>query len=302
MSDTTRKFENLPFDRVRHWVLRSVVGSVIAAALVGVGAVIGGAFGDLAWRCIATIGLFVLFSLISWYDADVSARRAPWFGALSFVTSFYLFLAGIVKIWLPSTAESGWLGGDAFVNWLWLVFVARIGLLHIHVVINTKRRLHSSTMDFISDATLALVGMLTVLLSLPALVSGFEFPEIYWRAIGVIAILDALGTVLIPLSYALFAPKDELAVDAGDDRAWPAPRATVHEAAAERPRPQVADEPTGEVLRTLPSDSSSAFRPPAAAYARPAAEKLLAWPRYADGTPLPTGVDGGPDFTGVRGY
>ena len=265
-----------------------MVGSVIAAALVGVAAVIGGAFGDLAWRSIATIGLFVFFSLISWYDADVSARRAPWFGALSFVTSFYLFLVGIAKIWLPATDTGGWLGGDPVLTWFWLAIITRVSLLHIHVVINTKRRLHTSLMDFVSDSTLALVGMLTVLLSLPAIVNGFDFPDVYWRAIGVIAILDALGTVLIPLSYALFALKDEMA-------AAPAPQTSAVTA-------KLATGSGAEPIAPAWELSAKPFRPPAAAYARPPAEKLLAWPRYSDGSPLPSLPEGGPDFTGVRGY
>jgi hypothetical protein len=44
------------------------------------------------------------------------------------------------------------------------------------------------------------------------------------------------------------------------------------------------------------------FRPPGAAYAKPGAPLALQWPRYADGTPLPVGADGAPDFTGVLGY
>jgi hypothetical protein len=35
---------------------------------------------------------------------------------------------------------------------------------------------------------------------------------------------------------------------------------------------------------------------------RPRGERILQWPNYADGTPLPAGTDGMPDFTGVRGY
>ncbi|MBN9631202.1 MAG: hypothetical protein J0I18_11395 [Actinobacteria bacterium] len=90
------------FGWVRKLLPRIVIGALIAAALVGVYAVIIGRWDENCWRLIGTIALLVFFSLVSWYDADVSARRASWFGAVSVALSVFLLLDGLWKIWAPA--------------------------------------------------------------------------------------------------------------------------------------------------------------------------------------------------------
>ena len=202
-----------PYAWVRHLLPRVVIGALIAAALVGVYAVILGRFDDTCWRLIGTIALFVFFALISWYDADVSARRAPWFGAVSVVTSVYLFGIGLWKVWVPDVQPVDGVYGSSYdpwwqpFSWFLLVLVTRIGLLHIHLVLNTQRRFTGPIMSKVTVATLVLVGLLTAGLSLPLIWTRVDFGETYWRLVAVVAILDALGTVFIPLTYSLFGPK-----------------------------------------------------------------------------------------------
>src|SRR3954466_3432345 len=205
---------------------RIVVGALIAAALVGVYAVILGRFDETCWRLIGTIGLFVFFALVSWYHADVSARpvpwsapdapprRAAWFGAVSVITSVYLLGIGLWKVWMPAAQPVGGdFGFDAAepwwepFSWFLLVLVTRVGLLHIHLVLNTQRRFTGPIMSKVTVATLVLVGLLTAGLSVPLIWTRTDFGETYWRLVAVVAILDALGTVLIPLTYSLFGPK-----------------------------------------------------------------------------------------------
>jgi hypothetical protein len=293
MTSIAERITNFPYSKVSSYLPKAVVGSVVAAAGVGIAAIVVGTFGDIAWRAIGTIALFLFFSLATWYDADVSAKRSPWFGALSFVTSMFLFIAGIMKLWLPSATNDLFFGGSALFEWIWLVAVARIALIHVHIVINTKRRLHSSAMDFVSDATLVLVGLLAVMLSLPAVFVHTDFSELYWRAIGVIAILDALGTVLIPLTYALFEPKTAAPVQRQDVQR---PAASTSGAAQKTPV-------TVGTGRTSPAvQAAPVFVPRREAFVARREPLMLAWPRYANGKDLPAMPDGLPDFRGVLGY
>jgi hypothetical protein len=198
---------------VRHLLPRIVIGALIAAALVGVYAVVIGRFDETCWRLIGTIALLVFFSLVSWYDADVSARRAAWFGVVSVITSAYLLMAGLAKIWVPVAVNPD----DPFAHgpwwepfaWIALVIVTRLGLLHIHLVLNTQRRFTGPVMSKVTVATLLLVALLTLGLSVPLALPSVDFGETYWRLLAVVAILDALGTILIPLTYTLFGPKRE---------------------------------------------------------------------------------------------
>jgi hypothetical protein len=289
-----------PFGRIRPIMLRVVIGSLVVAAVVAIVSIATANFGDTSWRLIGTAVLFTAFALFSWYDADVSSRRSTAFAVVSFGVSIYLFVAGMVKIWAPARVVTDpwdyepWSPFDGFGGWLVLVVIARVALLHVHLVLATGARLRYRVMAVVTAVTLVLVAMLAVLLTLPVLVTSLDPGEPYWRLVGVVAVLDALGTVLVPLGYQLFARPPAAPTPGG-----------VPAAGVQPPAGQAWGGSAGSVPGLVPASgpvaSSAGFRPPATAYARPG-QLMLAWPRYDDGSFLPVGPDGGPDFTGVVGY
>jgi hypothetical protein len=298
------------FAWVRKLLPRIVIGSLIAAALVGVYAVIIGRWDDTCWRLIGTIALLVFFSLVSWYDADVSARRASWFGAVSVALSAFLLLDGLVKIWAP-VADFGPVGGGTsswgIFGWMALVAVVRLGLLHIHLVLNTQRRFTGPIMSKVTLCTLVLVGALTLGLAAPLVFDRVEFSEGYWRLVAAIAILDALGTILIPLTYTLFGPKAEKRGGAAAPGAYAPPAAGPAVPSPGAYAPLAAPAPAaGPAAAAGPAPAPPAApAAPSSAYPNvltPAGGFRLEWPRYVNGTPLPARPDGSPDFTGVIGY
>ncbi|WP_210480771.1 hypothetical protein [Naasia sp. SYSU D00948] len=305
-----------PFPWVRTVVLYSIVGSLVAAAVVGVVSALVGEFGTLSWQAMGTIALFVFFALLSWYDADVSARRSRWFGVASVLTSIYLLIVGLAKIWLPHdddlVADGDGValyptysdGFSDFLSWLWLVLVARIALLHIHLLLTIYARFQTAAMRVVSRVTFVLVAVLAVMLSLPALTPGQAYPELYWRVVAAVAIADALGTILVPLVHVLFHRQPRPAAPASPQHA-PGQPVAMAGTPAQVPDQSPAPAPGGPLPLTLTSERPNPLAPPLSAYAplepKPAPQ-LLMWPRYSDGRPLPARADGKPDFTGVLGY
>lgn len=276
-----------PFGRVRPIMLRVVIASLVVAAVVAIVSIATATFGETSWRLIATAVLFTAFALFSWYDADVSSKRSTPFALVSFAVSIYLFVAGMVKIWAPDRAPADpyayepWSAFDGFGGWLVVAWIARVALLHVHLVLATGARLRYPVMSVVTSVTLVLVATLAVLLTLPFLFTSLDPGEPYWRAVGVVAVLDALGTVLVPLGYQLFA---------GPSGPAPGPAPA-----------SVTASGTAPASVSLTGPSSEGFRPPATAYARPG-QRMLQWPRYDDGSFLPVASGGGPDFSGVVGY
>jgi hypothetical protein len=274
---------------VRPLALKFVIGSLIAAAAIGVISALIGEFGDLQAKSLSTIALFVTFSLLIWYDADVSGRRANWFGFVSLGVSTYILVAGLVKIWLPASTSSDYMGSYVeFMNWLQLAFIARAALLHIHLLLEIYRKFTSKRMIALSRATFTLVALLAVLLSIPILFTG-TYPDFYWRVTAAVAILDALGTVLVPLVHNLFFKHTDLPVAVPTALAAPTP---VVETATPAVVAPVTRQETAHPLSEL------AYAP---ASDKPGSSRLM-WPRYEDGRPLPALSDGSPDFTGVEGF
>jgi hypothetical protein len=108
----------------------------------------------------------------------------------------------------------------------------------------------------------------------------------------VVVILDLLGTVVIPLSNALFSPRRADTPHLAAPSSW-----------SEAPPPAAAGPtPGGGDLVVAPDDAAVPVPavPTALVYeTRPEPQRVLAWPRYVDGTPLPTLADGSPDFSGA---
>jgi hypothetical protein len=268
-----------PFDRVRPVMLRVVIASLIVAAGVAIVSIATSTFGDTSWRLIATATVFAAFALFAWYDAAISSARSSWFALVGFAVSVYLFIAGMAKIWIIQPPDYADTILDGFFGWLILAAIARVALAHVHVVLSTEARLRSHVITGVTRVTLALVTILAVMLSVPVLFSPLELDGAYWRVLGVVAVLDALGTVLIPLAYQLFTPASARTRTLG----------AAHPGAASYPSAVAPTAPRG-------------FRPPTAAYAAIGAPLTLQWPKYADGTDLPATPTGEPDFTGVVGY
>lgn len=291
--------------KVRPLVFRTIIGAVVAAGLVGIVAVLVGDFGRVAVQLLLTIVVVVVFALLSWYDADVSSRRSGTFAFVSIATSMYLLVAGLYKVWLAPTDSSGddglWLVGERFWHWIWLVGVARVALLHVHLLLVIHRRYPTPALQVVAKATVGVIALLALLLSIPLLAPDVDYARGYWRLVWVVVILDLLGTVVVPLSNALFRPRG--AVPAGAVGAWPTPEAPPAAPPTAPATPivtwaatPVPDAPTAATAATAAGPVSGdryRYEP------RPEASRALAWPRYVDGTPLPALPDGSPDFSGV---
>jgi hypothetical protein len=311
---------NVVWGRVRPLVFRTIIGAVVAAGIVGVFAVLVGDFGTVAIQLLLTILVVVVFALLSWYDADVSSKRSGTFAMASVLASLYLLVVGFLKIWIvrPTGFGSGWDVTTQFWQWIGLAVVARAALLHVHLLLIIHRRFPTPVLQVVAKTTVGIIALLAVLVSLPLLLPHVHFADGYWRLLWVVVILDLLGTVIVPLSNALFRPRHGLEARPASappppSAPWPGP-AGAPAAPGSVPQPGVAtgwttapfaDGPPQFAPAPMPS-APSPVRPGfagagALVYERePEARNILAWPRYVDGTPLPALPDGSPDFSGVE--
>jgi hypothetical protein len=303
-------------------VFKTIIGSIIAAALVGVLAVITGDFSTLSMRLIFTVLIIISFALLAWYDADVSSKRSHWFALIGVGVSIYLLLTGFLKIWLADGSiqnfdsfegsyrqsdESAIWGG--FSEWIGLLVVARFALLHAHLLLNIHRRYQTPILQIVARITMGFIAILAFLLSLPLLFPDVDYSEAYWRLVGAVVILDLLGTILIPISNALFRPRGH-----GDRRVQPVQQGyyqtpvaapvqqNYYQASVESFEPpttapvQGFEAPVQQQSQFVTQPGQVMFEQP------PTPSRRLAWPRYEDGTPLPVNADGTPDYSQVTRY
>jgi hypothetical protein len=301
---------------VKPLVLKSIIGSVVAAGLVGVFAMVVGDFNTLHLQLILTIILIVAFSLMSWYDADVSSKRSSTFALIGVFVSLYLLLVGFLKIWVISDPYTT-LGYDGnassfdtegiilsnMAQWIWLVLIARGALLHSHLLLNIHRKYNTPILTLVAQITFVLIILFAILLSVPHIFENLNYAETYWRITGAVAILDVLGTILIPLSSALFNPKAPVLVTQPQP-AYPAQKLPAPQGHPLKPAGSQFANQQFQPLQANPVASAEVTHTPGSFRFEtpPNYSRALAWPRYMDGSPLPANADGTPNFSQVEKY
>lgn len=189
--------------RAAIWV---AIGALIAAAIVCVIWVLLGEQNGIVGRAFLTILLLAAFAGVAILDAHLASRRPAWFALVSMASWIILLLIGAVLIWLP---DRGFFGGyDRFFRFLLIVLIVQLAVLHVRLYVKAAQRYVTPFTQVVAIVTITLVVGLAVLLVIPLVLSDFaEFHDLYWRIVVAVAILAAVGTAIIPLVNALFAPK-----------------------------------------------------------------------------------------------
>jgi len=186
------------------------IGALIAAALVCVVWVLIGDQQGLIGRAFLTILLLAGFAAIAILEASLAPNREDWLALLSMISWIVALLVGAVKIWLPEDSPffPGVSGPERFIQLVAVVAILQLALLHVRLFQKAAVRHVTPFTRGIVWATYAflavLVAMLVFYLTFP---NTFHYADLYWRIVVALTILTAVGTMLIPLLNALFAPK-----------------------------------------------------------------------------------------------
>ncbi|WP_309104129.1 hypothetical protein [Microbacterium sp.] len=191
------------------------IGALIAAAIVCVIWVLVGDQDGLIARAFLTILLLAAFAGIAILEAGLAPNRPDWLALASMVSWIVALLVGAVKIWLPDD-EDYFGGAERFFQLLLVVGILQLALLHVRLYTPAAKRHVTTFTRVIYIVTLvflvALVAMLVFFLTFP---HTFDYVELYWRIVVALTILAAVGTTLVPLLNALFAPKKRPVAAAG---------------------------------------------------------------------------------------
>ena len=192
-----------PLFRIAIWV---AIGALIAAAIVCVVWVLIGEQNGLIGRAFLTILLLAAFAAVAILDAHLAPSRPGWFALASMATWVVTLLIGAVMIWMPE--RYSWFGFNRFLQFLLIVLILQLMLLHVRLYYRAYQRHTTPFSQTVYIVTIALVVALAAMLVVPLIVAEYvEFADIYWRIVVAVTILAAVGTALLPLTNALFAPK-----------------------------------------------------------------------------------------------
>jgi hypothetical protein len=268
--------------RLFRWAIWVAIFALIAAAIVCVIWVLVGPENGLIGRAFLTILLLAGFAGIAILETHLAPRRPDWFALTSMVVWVVTLLLGAFLIWMPVDRYDYTGGFGRFVSFLAIVLVLQLAVLHLRLFSKAIARDRMPFVRVTGFITVGLVALLAVLLVLPLAFHEFiRFDDLYWRIVVAVTILAAVGTALVPLVNALFAPKRERPAAPSY-----APSSYAPGAPAQGYAPGYPQQP--------PVPTAAAYGSPAQHPSAPAAQP---WPTYADGlTPLPVLPDGSPDW------
>ncbi|MFZ4895661.1 hypothetical protein ACL9RL_14540 [Plantibacter sp. Mn2098] len=186
---------------VRRIAVIAIIVSLSLTALVGILVLVTGGFGEVQGRVLLTALLVAGFSITALCDLAIAGRSLRIVSAVGLVVSGIALVLGVVLIW-RDWSDPFW--SDAL-RWfaiagVWAVSIAQVSLL----LLLAGRRRRSIRIGL--GVTIVVIVIVAVFVTLPILTNG-DVPGSaaadYWRVFGVFVIIDALGTIVVPV-LALF--------------------------------------------------------------------------------------------------
>ncbi|MEO7016338.1 MAG: hypothetical protein ABI130_02050 [Leifsonia sp.] len=174
----------------------AVVASFSISALVGIVSLLSGSFGAVQGQILVTTAVVGTFSGLALCQLAAASTPFRVVGAVGLAASIVALLCALGLIWGQDT--SGWAN-------VWRTYgvssIVAFTAAQASLLLRLGRRRHPAVRGGLW-ATLATASLLALLLILP-IVTSSGYPSDYARWVGAVAILDVLGTIVVPVLGAL---------------------------------------------------------------------------------------------------
>lgn len=176
-----------------------IIVSLVVSAVIGIVTVLTGDFGDVQSDILLTTLTIAAFSITALCHLAVAGRAIRVVGFVGIAVSASAVLCAVVLIW------STWSFGDNSSEWwfkgLFVGSILAVSLAQTNLLLLLAERT-SAIVRYGLWVTILFIGILAILGILPILTDG-KIPgdeyDAYTRVVVVVAILDALGTIALPV-------------------------------------------------------------------------------------------------------
>lgn len=182
---------------VRRAAIVVVIVSLAIAAALGIVALLAEEFGQTQSQVLLTTLAVAAFSITALCHLAIIGRTVRWVGYLGIAASTAALVPALVLIWadgMQPDAQGEWFKALGTLA----VLAASLAQANLLLLLAARRQ---RAVRLGLALTLLFVAVVAVMIWLPILTEG-DIPgdnQDYWRALGVIAILDVLGTIVLPI-------------------------------------------------------------------------------------------------------
>lgn len=202
----------------RRVAIVAIVLSLVVAAALGILALLSREFGETQGKIMLTTLVIAAFSITALCHLAIAARTLRWLGYVGIVASAAAVVPPLVLIWASPdhVDENPWLKA------LGVLTTLAVSLAHANLLLLLATRRDTAVRIGLGLTVLAIAAV-AVMFWIVILSDG-RIPgenEDYWRALGVIGILDVLGTIALPVLGLVRRDRDaattRLTLDLPDD-------------------------------------------------------------------------------------
>lgn len=171
-----------------------IVVSLVAAAGLGIAVLFGTGFGDVQGKILVTTLVIAAFSITALCHLAIVGRALRVVGWVGIAASLGALVAALVLIW-----SDGSLWSSDWWKALWILTVLAVTLAQANLLLLFASR-QRTPVRVALWGTLGAMTVVAVMIWVPILTDGrVGDGDAYWRWFGAFAILDALGTILVPI-------------------------------------------------------------------------------------------------------
>lgn len=184
---------------LRRTAIVFVIVSLSIAALLGIVTLFTGEFGEIQTKIMLTTLLVAAFSITALCHLAVVGRAPRVVGFVGVAVSATALVLGLVLLWRSwETWNDVW---EGVVKSFVLLSILAVSLAQANLLLLLAGRRHRAVRIGLV-ATLMCIALIVLLVAPPIITNGDipgEHGDVYWRIVGVVGILDALGTIVVPV-------------------------------------------------------------------------------------------------------
>lgn len=172
-------------------LLQLAIGALCLAALVAIGILLFGDFGETEGKILLTVVAVAGYSLLGLAATTSLGEKPVWLGPLGLAVSALGFVLAVGLIWVAPE-------GNVLGRLMGAFLILAIALAHAALLLLMTRRVDSGPVRTVRRATLAVTSVVTVMVDVPLLLD-WTLSEFYGRLLGAMIVLAVLGTLLVPI-------------------------------------------------------------------------------------------------------
>jgi hypothetical protein len=183
--------------RLRSYFVKGLLVSLVAAGAMGIWVLLASTFGEVEGKVLLTTLLVGIYSLLSLCSLTLAGKRYEWVGLLGVIVTSVALVAGLLTVWMLGDLFSNPTLFEILLKTFYIFGVTGFSIAHASLLLLLSDK-PDSTVQSLLMLTIGALGLVAALLVLPVLNNFQHLPEGYWRILGVLAILDVVGTVATP--------------------------------------------------------------------------------------------------------